>query len=137
MAHISAQAQAVLDALASRRCHLTAEEIQRLLPEVSPATVYRSLERLTGLGLIRRVPGDEKRAVYEYSRAPHAHLRCRECGALVDIDVDLTGMLQAAARCIGCIAETSDTVAVGLCADCARRAAAADSEKSTEETGGK
>ena len=41
-AKVSAQAQQVLNALAARRCHLTADEILENLEGIGTATVYRA-----------------------------------------------------------------------------------------------
>ena len=46
-AKISAQAQTVLDILAAKRCHLTADEILEGLDGIGTATVYRALDHLT------------------------------------------------------------------------------------------
>ena len=42
-AKVSAQAQQVLNVLAARRCHLTADEILENLEGIGTATVYRAL----------------------------------------------------------------------------------------------
>ena len=56
-AKISAQAQTVLDILAAKRCHLTADEILEGLDGIGTATVYRALDHLTEMGLIRSIAG--------------------------------------------------------------------------------
>ncbi len=58
-AKISAQAQTVLDILAAKRCHLTADEILEGLDGIGTATVYRALDHLTEMGLIRRLSSAE------------------------------------------------------------------------------
>ena len=63
-AKISAQAQTVLDILAAKRCHLTADEILEGLDGIGTATVYRALDHLTEMGLIRRLSLGKKSAVY-------------------------------------------------------------------------
>ena len=64
-AKVSAQAQQVLNVLAARRCHLTADEILENLEGIGTATVYRALDHLTEMGLIRRLSLGRKSAVYE------------------------------------------------------------------------
>ena len=44
---ISTQAKAVLNVLAEKRCHLTADEILSSLDNIGTATVYRALDHLT------------------------------------------------------------------------------------------
>ena len=91
-ARISAQAQMVLDVLAARRCHLTADEILENLDGIGTATVYRALDHLTEMGLIRRLSLGKKSAVYEYIRTNHMHFVCEQCGNVYDIEADFTGM---------------------------------------------
>ena len=54
---ISAQAKAVLNVLAEKRCHLTAEEILASLDHIGTATVYRALDHLTELGMPMKIRG--------------------------------------------------------------------------------
>ena len=91
-AKVSAQAQQVLNVLASRRCHLTADEILENLEGIGTATVYRALDHLTEMGLIRRLSLGKKSAVYEYIRTNHMHFVCETCGSVFDIEADFTGM---------------------------------------------
>lgn len=83
------QRRAVLEALAGRDDHPTADqlhdEVQGTLPDISRTTVYRVLEMLVGIGVARSVghPGPTVR--YEATTARHHHLACRLCGGLTDI----------------------------------------------------
>lgn len=115
---ISAQAQAVLAVLAQKRCHLTAEEILASLNNIGTATVYRALDHLTALGLIRRLTVGKKSAVYEYVRQEHMHFVCSCCGAIYDIQADLSGMIREAAKCCNHEAEWCEVTAHGVCNAC-------------------
>ena len=127
---ISQQTAAVRDILASERCHLTAEEIIARLPSCCTATVYRSLEQLTSLGIIRKLSIPNRKAVYEYSRDPHTHLMCTACARISDLPLDLSGLIGEAARLDGFTVKWSDATAYGLCRECAGLA------KSTEQIEG-
>ena len=116
---ISSQANAVLSILAQTRCHLTAEEILVRADSIGTATVYRALDHLTELGLVRRLSVGRKSAVYEYVREPHMHFVCRKCGGVYDIQADLSGMIREAARCCGHSVDWSEVTAHGLCSACA------------------
>ncbi|MBD3246021.1 MAG: transcriptional repressor [Candidatus Omnitrophica bacterium] len=85
--------QAALQVLSRTRDHLSAEEIyqrvQRISPSVGIATVYRTLEMLTELGLVFKFDFGDGRARYELSRGPeakdhHHHLVCTHCGRVID-----------------------------------------------------
>ena len=71
-AKVSAQAQQVLSVLASRRCHLTADEILENLEDIGTATVYRALDHLTEMGLIRRLSLGRKRGLRIHPHQSHA-----------------------------------------------------------------
>lgn len=115
---ISAQAKTVLAVLAERRCHLTAEEILESLQSIGSATVYRALDHLTELGLIRKLSVGKKSAVYEYVRDQHMHFLCSRCGVVYDIPADVSGMIREAAHCCGHRVEWSEVTAHGICKSC-------------------
>ena|SRR5258708_18171281 len=78
--------------------HLSVEEItervQARNPYVNLSTIYRTLELLRGLGLIRenRLPGENPR--YEIADGKsHHHLICRNCRAVIHLDDELLGNL--------------------------------------------
>ena len=120
---ISPQARMVLGVLSSDRCHLTADEILGRLEGVGGATVYRALDRLTELGLIRRLSLNSKTAVYEYIRKEHMHFVCTRCGRVHDVAADLSGLIAEAAKVCGHHVERSDVTAYGVCEDCLAREA--------------
>jgi Fur family ferric uptake transcriptional regulator len=75
-----------VDLLGTQDCALTALEIDRRLPDVGRATVYRALEQLEGLGLIQRVDLSGGSAGYEPvdpSGHHHHHIVCEQCGRVV------------------------------------------------------
>ena len=115
---ISTQAKAVLAVLAEKRCHLTAEEILQSLDSIGTATVYRALDHLAELGLIRKLSVGTKSAVYEYVRDAHLHFVCSRCGVVYDMPADLTGMIREAAKCCGHNVEWAEVTARGLCKAC-------------------
>ncbi|MBE5800252.1 MAG: transcriptional repressor [Clostridiales bacterium] len=115
---ISAQAKTVLNVLAERRCHLTAEEILASLDSIGTATVYRALDHLTELGLIRRLSLGKKSAVYEYVRDSHVHFVCNRCGQVYDIQADFSGMVKEAAKVCGHHVNWAEITAHGMCSAC-------------------
>ena len=117
---ISSQAKTVLNVLAQKRCHLTAEEILSSLDNIGMATVYRALDHLTELGLIRRLALGKKSAVYEYVRDSHVHFVCGSCGQVFDIQADFTGMVKEAAKVCGHDVNWVEVTAHGMCSSCAK-----------------
>jgi Fur family ferric uptake transcriptional regulator len=76
----------VVDLLSEEGCALTALEIDKRLPGVGRATVYRALEQLEELGLIQRVDVRGDAAGFERvdpSGHHHHHIVCERCGRVV------------------------------------------------------
>ncbi len=106
--------------------HVTAEEVLRRaseqLPGVSLPTVYATLDLLAELGVARRVSVGGP-VLYDPRVADHAHLRCRVCGRVEDLEVDVdTARALRAAKRAGFEAEGAELVVAGRCADCAAAA---------------
>lgn len=82
----------VLDFLAQKPDHLSAEEIFQALsnsyPYLGLATIYRLLELLTRLGFLNRLVSQEGQNGYEFKgKLPHAHhhhLICLNFGQIFD-----------------------------------------------------
>ncbi len=78
------QRVAVLRALVEEQ-HQSLEEIRVRCPEVGLVTVYRALDLLGGLGIVRRLDlGDGAR--YELARDHHHHMICESCGDISEFD---------------------------------------------------
>jgi Fur family ferric uptake transcriptional regulator len=78
------QRVAVLEAIAAEQ-HQSLEGIRARCPEVGIVTVYRALDLLSGLGLVRRLDlGDGPR--YELAENHHHHLICEECGEITEFE---------------------------------------------------
>lgn len=85
--------RAVVEALAAHDCAVTAldldEELRRSDPPVGRASVYRALEQLEELGLLRRVEVARGTAGYERIEPDghhHHHAICRDCGRMVPFE---------------------------------------------------
>ena len=78
------QRVAVLEALGAEQ-HQSMEEIKNRCPEVGLVTVYRTLDLLGELGLVRRLDlGDGPR--YELAEDHHHHLICESCGEISEFE---------------------------------------------------
>ncbi|HEX2015262.1 MAG TPA: Fur family transcriptional regulator [Solirubrobacteraceae bacterium] len=111
--------------VSGRRTHLSAEQIHAAvaeqLPGTSVPTIYATLDLLCELGLTRRVQAGGRTVLFDGHTAPHAHLACRRCGEVRDLDDSAPlGSLLRAARGTGFLADHADAVISGLCDDCAR-----------------
>ena len=87
------QRLAVLEAVAAEQ-HQSFEGVRARCTEVGIVTVYRTLDLLSGLGLVRRVDlGDGPR--YELAEDHHHHLICEGCGGITEFEqcpLDVRGL---------------------------------------------
>jgi len=83
------QRAAVYRFLVGTDTHPTADEVftavRAEIPDISLATVYKSLETLVGCGLAAKLTYGDGSARYDGRTDPHHHARCLACGAVVDV----------------------------------------------------
>ena len=87
---VTPQRLAVMAALQGRRDHPTADhlyqEVRRQLPAISFNTVYKTLEILCQQGMVIKVNPLHAVARYDGETGRHAHLICRQCHRIIDLD---------------------------------------------------
>ena len=114
----------VVELLGHQGCALTALEIDRELPDVGRATVYRALDQLEGLGLIQRVDVGGDASGYERvdpSGHHHHHIVCEQCGRVVAFEDDgLEKAIVALAKRPDFTVSSHEVTLRGECASCGR-----------------
>lgn len=117
----------VMSVIQEAQEHLSVDQIaarvQKINPNVSLSTIYRTLELLRELGLVREnhIPGEQPR--YEIADGKsHHHLICRQCHAVIHLNEQLLGnlheKLQEEYHFHGVVL---DLVGTGTCAACWNR----------------
>ena len=106
--------------------HLSADEVfarvEPLLPGVNRSTVYRTLELFRDLGLVSMTDLGGGARQFELIDAPHHHLICHRCGAILELDDVLVGPLRDAIRARYRFTPAIDHLALfGFCAECEAR----------------
>lgn len=88
----SRQREAIVKFLKDRKDHPTADFIYRNIkeeyPNISLGTVYRNLALLEELGKIAKISCNDGNEHYDPNVEPHYHFICRECGSVLDIEVN-------------------------------------------------
>lgn len=88
---ITPQRRMILDILKKSSRHLTAEEIanevKKIQPSVSVATVYRNLNLMVDISLLNRFKLHNGPARYQINQGHNHHLICMECGETVSLDI--------------------------------------------------
>ncbi|MCK4341055.1 MAG: transcriptional repressor [Phycisphaerae bacterium] len=83
------QRHVVLEELRKLTSHPTATELyeiaRRRLPNISLATVYRNLELLTKIGVVRKLEFGGSEARFDGDLDQHYHVRCIYCGRVDDL----------------------------------------------------
>ena len=117
---------AVVEALAGHDCAVTAteldDELRRRKPAVARASVYRALEQLEELGLVRRIEVCRGTAGYERvdpAGHHHHHAICRDCGRMVPFeDSSLEVAIHRLSESIDFEVAEHDVVLKGRCEKC-------------------
>jgi Fur family transcriptional regulator, peroxide stress response regulator len=131
---VTHQRLAIFEALASSREHPSAEQlhkaVQRRIPTLSLATVYKNLEALKAIGAVVDVNPLHEQARYESALPgtgaghPHHHLVCTSCKKVRDLhDSDLDRLRVRDTQ--GFAVRAVRVQAEGLCPDCQGRRARA------------
>jgi Fe2+ or Zn2+ uptake regulation protein len=121
---ITAQRRVVAEVLAGEHIHLTADAIhsraQQVLPEISLATVYNTLNELVDMGEVHEISTAEGPKRYDpNTTVAHHHLYCVRCGALRDVNPEGTDRLSLpSSQQHGFELLDMDIVFRGLCPDC-------------------
>ena len=118
------QRRSLIEVLRTADGHVTgAELVDRLRdldPETTPSTVYRTLDVLEELGLVRHGHGaDGREEFHVLPAADHGHLHCEHCGGSWEIGSDEAAALVASLRASrGFAVDLTHVTIVGRCASC-------------------
>lgn len=118
------QRRTVLEVLAETSGHVTgAELVERCRerdPATIPSTVYRTLDVLESIGLLRHGHGPDGREEFHVGRDPeHGHLHCAACGASWELGGDeARDLMTAFDASHGFAVDLSHLTVVGRCRDC-------------------
>jgi Fur family ferric uptake transcriptional regulator len=122
---LTAQREAVYQAIVRLGGHCTAEEITDELHKSRPAfprsTVYRALEALTASGSVYAAHLGEGPTHYELASGDHHHAVCRICGGVMHVQEELVRELERhLEEGHGFKPLRTEVLVVGVCDDCSR-----------------
>lgn len=114
---------AVLEVIQREGEHLNPQEIleqaQAIHPQTGRATVYRTLELLTNLGIVRPIYVGDSGPTYIRAEGGHHHLVCSCCGRVVDFEQCVAdSMERELEERFGFRIQSHLLEFYGLCADC-------------------
>ena len=120
----TAQRALIMDVIRHGQGHLDADEVyrqaKRKQPRLSLSTVYRTLQKLKGLGVIEELHFTEQHHHYEIKpRTHHHHLECLGCGKIIEFKYPLAELVKKEVRTAKDFEITGSEVRMtGYCADC-------------------
>ena len=118
------QRRMVLDVLAGTSGHVTGSEIVERCRvrdrEVTPSTVYRTLDVLEVLGYLHHSHGADGREEFHVLPATeHAHLQCLRCGGTWEVGaVETASFVEGLAGARGFRVDLGHLTIAGTCATC-------------------
>lgn len=119
------QRRVLVDVLARTAGHVTGSELvercRQVDPATTPSTVYRTLDVLEELGVVRHGHGPDGREEFHVlPETEHGHLHCDGCGATVELaDDEAADLVRSIATRQGFVVDLSHVTIVGRCAACA------------------
>lgn len=120
---LTSQRQIILEELKKVKSHPTADEIydmvRKRLPRIGLGTVYRNLDLLAKLGIIRKLEVDGKQKRFDGDISAHYHIRCIKCNQVDDIFIKMDrGLEKSAASCCDYKILDHHVQFSGICSKC-------------------
>jgi Fur family ferric uptake transcriptional regulator len=116
---VTPQREQILAAV-RRLGHATPEQISETVRGVDVTTVYRTLELLEDLGLVRHAHLGHGAPSFRPAEDEHVHIVCHSCGAVVDADPGLVEPLAERLRAdSGFVLDRAHFTVFGRCRACA------------------
>ena len=125
---LNSNAQSILDIIRATDMHPTAteiyDEVRKVRPQIGLATVYRILRNLVQHGYVLELKNSDESCRYDGHITRHDHAICTECGALLDVPIDVPlaqEILQNAALAAGIQLQSHEVRLYGRCPACQAR----------------
>jgi Fe2+ or Zn2+ uptake regulation protein len=119
---VTPQRRLIFQVLQENSAHPSAEDIyrvvQEVMPDISVATVYHTINDLVDMGELVELDLGEGKSRYDPLTSEHPHLVCLGCQKVVDVarDLDCVKLLPEEAK--GYQVERCHVVFYGRCPDC-------------------
>lgn len=121
---LTPQRHLILQILRDEQGHLTIEQLleraRQQYPSATLSTVYRTLDLLKELQLVREIHFPGEAVTYEaFIGRTHHHLVCRQCGSILHLDISCQRALyEAVQQQSGFHNITMDIMSTGYCSTC-------------------
>ncbi len=102
--------------------HISIDELYKTIRErfasISLATLYKNVHAMMGVNLIREVKLSGQKSKYEIDKEPHAHLLCKSCGELKDVEFNPASLIEKSIKTEKYKADEVSIVISGTCLKC-------------------
>ncbi len=119
---ITPQRRTIFEVLEGAHDHPTAEDVHaqvvRRLPDVSLATVYKTLKELVTMGEILELNYHGSRSRFDPKVHAHSHLQCERCGRLEDVEMAFDELKLPRRLNAGFKVTRHEVVFHGVCPNC-------------------
>lgn len=118
------QRRLLVEVLSETDGHVTGAELvercRRMDPATTPSTVYRTMDVLEDVGLVRHGHGADGREEYHVLPSSlHGHVHCAACGGTWEIGGSVASrIMEELAAELGFDTDLSHLTVVGRCRDC-------------------
>ncbi len=86
------QREMILEELQKNKEHFSADElyarVKKKMPRISLATVYRNLEILSEIGLIRKLEVSGRQKRFDWDTEEHDHIFCVQCHRVDNLELN-------------------------------------------------
>lgn len=102
--------------------HINIDDLYKALqdkfPSLSLATIYKNINTMCSKLFLSEVKIPHQKNVYELTKDEHSHIVCSKCDSIIDIDLDISTILNQAKRESHYSLKTSSIVLNGICPKC-------------------
>ncbi len=117
------QRRVILQELRNVQSHPTADDIyimvRKTMPRISLGTVYRNLEILSEIGLIKKLVGCGSQRRFDGDIENHYHIRCVKCGKIDDLPEEIVTRMEIDRDRIHGYSVLDHTIQFnGVCSEC-------------------
>jgi Fur family peroxide stress response transcriptional regulator len=93
-------------------------EVKNKFNSISLATIYKNINSMISNMLLLEVKIPNEKSVYEITKEQHSHLVCKDCGEVIDINIDTARMVESISEDYSFSIEKSDLIFSGSCEKC-------------------
>ena len=97
------------------------EEIKKLIPSISIATIYKNLKTLEDFGLIKGANIARFKGLYEVNTSFHLHIVCKKCSSIIDVEVNKEEVKKYFSKFTDIDVEDLSITLFGNCKKCSRQ----------------